>query len=273
MKNLKHHIAYVIGRLFPITICRGPSKGMKLYGNIFYNRLPAALRDEEILYAGLDLTGKIVVEAGTHVGVFTWLFAQRADRVFAFEPNPQSYEIVRRNLRANRVSNVELVNVGLSDRVGHAAFLAEKFAPARGTFKCDKHDRIRGSTPYVVDVTVELTTVDKAIGNSLVDFVKVDTEGFEPMVLAGMSNTIARCSPDIYFEIHGLDNAQKTADFNRVFELLPRYRIFKLVLGLPQATPSNIDELHKSERSPGDGYIAYVRERDYLTAALKPFRI
>jgi len=238
---------------------------MRIYGNFFYNRLPVEFQEEELFYSGLDLSGKTVLEAGTHIGVFTYLFAQTADRVIAFEPNPRTYAMVKRNVSANHLTNVRLVNAGLSDHSGEAKYVAEKFVSGRGTFKTDKHERIKGKTKHVVETMARLTTVDEEAAGLHIDFVKIDTEGYEPMVLGGMTETVQRCQPDIYFEIHGLNDTQQSDDFLKMFEMLPGYRILKLVHGLPIATPD-------SGLRPGGGYIAFVQERDYLSEALKAFR-
>lgn len=196
---------------------------MRIYGNFFYNRLPKRLTAEEIFYSGLNLSEKTVVEAGTYIGIFTYLFAQTANRVIGFEPNPATFAMAKRNVEANGLENVALINAGLSDQSGKAEYVAERFMSARGTFKKDKHAAFRNNTRHIVQATASLLTADEALQGTRVDFVKIDTEGYEPMVLGGMSETLARYKPDIYFEVHGLDDNQKTADLRKILSLLPNY--------------------------------------------------
>ncbi len=237
---------------------------MRLYGNIFYNRLPAKLKAEEVFYAGLDLTGKTVVEAGAHIGLFTYLFAQTADRVVAFEPNPQTFKTASRNVRINKLSNVELINAGLSSESGKANYVAERFVSARGSLKEDIQSTIKDRSPDVLQAEVELLSVDEVMQGLPVDFVKIDTEGFETQVLSGMGETINRCRPDIYFEVHGVTDEDKSSDLRSILGTLKPagYEVHHLSEGLPAAD---------FDKARG-GYIAYVNMTEYLEAALRPFK-
>lgn len=264
MQAMKQLIARSAGRVWPIRIERGPCRGMRLYGNIFYNRLPANFKAEEVFYSGLDLTGKTVVEAGAHIGLFTYLFAQTADRVVAFEPNPETYNTASRNIRINKLSNVELINAGLSSGSGKANYVAERFVSARGSLKEDIQSSIRDRSRHVLQTEVQLLSVDEVMQGLPVDFVKIDTEGFETQVLSGMGETINRCLPDIYFEVHGLTDEDKSADLRSILQTLKPagYEVHHLSEGLPVAS---------TDKARG-GYIAFGKMTAYLKAALQPFK-
>jgi FkbM family methyltransferase len=264
VRAAKQLIGRILGRVWPLRVQRGPCQGMRLYGNVFYNRLPAEFREEEKFYSGLDLTGKTVVEAGAHIGVFTYLFSQTADSVVAFEPNPETFKTAARNVRVNGLSNVRLINAGLSSGAGKANYVAERFVSARGSLKEDIQSGIRDRSRHLVQAEVELLSVDEVMRDSPVDFVKIDTEGFETMVLSGMGDTIKRYKPDIYFEVHGVTDEDKAADLRAIQDVLSPagYEIRRLSSGLPAADPG----------SAKGGYIAFVEMTAYLDAALQPFQ-
>jgi FkbM family methyltransferase len=264
VRATKQLIGRILGRVWPLRVQRGPCQGMRLYGNVFYNRLPAEFREEEKFYSGLNLTGKTVVEAGAHIGVFTYLFSQTADSVVAFEPNPETFKTAARNVRVNGLSNVRLINAGLSSGAGKANYVAERFVSARGSLKEDIQSGIRDRSRHLVQAEVELLSVDEVMRDSPVDFVKIDTEGFETMVLSGMGDTIKRYKPDIYFEVHGVTDEDKAADLRAIQDVLSPagYEIRRLSAGLPAADPG----------SAKGGYIAFVEMTAYLDAALQPFQ-
>ena len=263
MIAFKRRLSRYLGQVYPITVRRGPCQGMRLYGSPFYNRLPTEFREEELFYSGLDLAGKIVVEAGAHIGIFTYLFSRTAQKVVAFEPNPKTFKTAARNMGINCVSNVRLINAGLASESGQADYVAERFVSAHGSLKADIQAEIRGRSSHLEQVEVSLLTVDEVMRGEPVDFVKIDTEGYETMVLAGMSETIDRCKPDIYFEVHGVTDQDKAADLRAIQDILcpAGYDIRHLSAGLPVADPN----------SARGGYIAFVELKEYLDAALRPF--
>lgn len=262
---IKQKISRLLGKLVPIEVKRGPCAGMRLYGRFFYNRLPVEFSDEELFYSGLDLSDKTVVEAGAHIGLFTYLFSQTAKSVVAFEPNPETFKTASRNLRVNRVSNVELINAGLAAESGTSSYVAERFVSARGSLKHDIQKSLRERSRDLVQADVQLLAIDEVMRGKPVDFVKIDTEGYETMVLAGMRETIERCRPDIYFEVHGVSDRDKSDDLRTIIDVLQPagYAILHLSRGLP---PADI-------ATARGGYIASVQMTDYLLNALQPFRV
>ena len=63
--------------------------------------------------------GDIVVDVGAHIGTHTLTFARIVGdkgTVFAFEPDPRNFEILRKNIKINNYQNVTLVNKVVSDK-------------------------------------------------------------------------------------------------------------------------------------------------------------
>jgi FkbM family methyltransferase len=131
------------------------------------------------LYSRLPLDGKIVLDIGANIGVLTRLFAKRAKHVHAFEPSPRAFRL----LEANRYSNVTVYQVALADAVG--------------TVKLSDPEDIDVCAIADEGIEVPCTTID-ATGLEP-DFIKIDVEGFEHLVLKGAKETLKR-GPMIYFE-------------------------------------------------------------------------
>lgn len=265
-ETMKMEVLLQCSKIFPIKIKKGITKGMTLYGDPFYNRRAEGLTDEEILFTGLELKGKTVLEAGAHIGIYSLYFASKVQsgKLILFEPNPLNCFFLRKNLSANSFRSPIQLNCGLSNNPGKLHFVSKRYNRAKGTFKTDKHEVLRQGQNLVFAQDIEVITIDQTVERFKlegVDFVKIDTEGFEPYVIEGMSATLRRFRPKLYFEIHGLNKAQQQCDLARIFKHIEPhgYQIRKLDTGLPIITQSNISEFS------GGGYTAFT----YLSADLE----
>ena len=256
--TIKKEIALQISKVIPITIRKGPCKECKIYGNLFYNRRSNDFSLEEYLYEKLDLRDRTIVEAGAHVGVYTVLLSRRAinGKILAFEPNPLNYWFLKRNIKKNKLSNVLMFNIGLSNRREHLSFKSRRYNTGKGTFKKNKHELMKGSGDPIMSKTIPVTTTDEVLEEcriGRVDFVKIDTEGFESQVIEGMLNTIRNWKPLVYFEVHGLNIRERQDDLERIWQFLTKYgyTIVKLEKGLPTVTEAVI------EKGSGGGHVAF----------------
>lgn len=143
--------------------------------------------------------GMIVVDAGANVGFYTLLAARLLEgsgRVWAFEPAPATFAILRDNVQVNGFLEsgvAELRQQAVSDRSGAADLFV--FADNSG------HNTLYRPQDGIPSVSVPMVTLDEALAaEPRVDFVKIDTEGAEPAVLAGMRR-IVDTNPDIRIAI------------------------------------------------------------------------
>jgi FkbM family methyltransferase len=184
--------------------------------------------------------GMTVLDVGAHLGYFTLQAARRvgpAGRVLAAEPNPNTLPFLRANIEANGVADrVTIVERALGAAPGRAEFYV---SPAGDTSSLHAAGQA-AHTP----TSVEVTTADAALGDVVLDVVKMDVEGGEVDVLDGMRETLARAAPGLvlFAECNGeaLARAGRSAD-----ELMARLR----ALGLD---PQVIDE-ERRVLAPADG--------------------
>lgn len=269
---MKKEFLLQCSKVLPIKIKKGISKGATLYGNFFYNRRSEKLYDEELFFAGLDLKDKTVIEAGAELGIYSLYFASKIHRgkLITFEPNPLNFFFLRKNLHANSFRAPICLNCGLSNSPGKLHFVSRRYNRAKGTFKLDKHEILRQGQNLIFEEDIGVMTIDQALEQYKldgVDFVKIDTEGFEPNIIEGMTATLQHYKPILYFEIHGLNKTQKQRDLNRVFSHIEphSYQILKLDVGLPKITRMNISEFD------GGGYVAFTDLSPDLERALLPW--
>jgi FkbM family methyltransferase len=143
---------------------------------------------------GLARKARVFVDVGAYSGIYTVLActANPGLAAVAFEPNPGKMPQLRANVAANRLEErVSLVQKALGDRPGKGVLVipcddsqASLIAPGAG----------------VRTVGIEVTTGDTALRGMPIDLVKIDVEGMETAVLAGMREILAGCQPDVIAE-------------------------------------------------------------------------
>ncbi len=136
--------------------------------------------------------GTVALDVGAYVGTHALLMARlvgAAGRVYAFEPQRQSYAELRHNIVLNGIENVAALRYAVGDR--NAIVEMEASPNSHGGRKVG-----RDGEP------AELRTLD-SFGFEHVSLVKIDVEGHERQVLAGMANLMAWSRPAIVIEILG----------------------------------------------------------------------
>jgi len=147
----------------------------------------------------------VVFDIGAHAGQFTKLFARMAPqgRVFAFEPSAYARSILKPALAWNRIRNVEIVPMGLSDADGELA-LRTPIKRHGGMGFGLAHFGDEAADRPVMEQTVRLTTLDgfmRAQALRRLDFIKADVEGWEAHVLRGGGATLAAHKPALFLEV------------------------------------------------------------------------
>ena len=182
--------------------------------------------------------GGTFLDIGANVGnhmLYTALFLH-PQRVIVVEPNPLAYDNLIANVALNQVEH--LVDFSW---LGYGLGAAE----AQGVPVVAEARNLGGGTLLLTEAGAEgaipVTTGDRVTEGSQIDFIKIDVEGMEMVVLAGLSQTIARDCPPIFVEV---DNANR-ADFlawvdaspYRVERSFRRYRVNDNFLLTPKDKP------------------------------------
>jgi FkbM family methyltransferase len=141
----------------------------------------------------------VFLDIGANVGQHTLFMAPRVAEVHAFEPWQPARLAVEEKIIRNRLANVRLHAVALSDEPGRMPY----FAPTSGN---------RGTGSFLEAYNLsnrreDVLPVERGddvlcrLGVTRVDLIKIDTEGFERRVLAGLGGTLERLRPVVVFEL------------------------------------------------------------------------
>jgi len=185
---------------------------------------PGRQRGLRRLYEPLVRPGDLVFDVGAHVGDRTVAFLSLGARVIALEPQPGPAAILERVLEGR--SGATLLRAAAGPEPGTARLAVSSTHPTVSTLAHDWRARVGEanagfrSVEWDDEVEVEVTTLDHLIERyGEPTFVKIDVEGFEAQVLAGLSAPVAALS--VEFVAGTLDVT--TACVDRL-EQIGRYR-------------------------------------------------
>ena len=132
--------------------------------------------------------GDVVLDIGANIGYYTIQFAHLVGargKVVAFEPDSVNFNLLEQSVKANRLSNIELVNAAISDRRGRHVLHRSRKNPGDHQLFDSGEDR--------ETIEVEVTTLDEFfVGrNPRVDFIKMDIQGSELHALNGAKGLLS----------------------------------------------------------------------------------
>lgn len=151
------------------------------------------------LFQSLIEPEDIAADIGANIGMTAILFSELANKVYAFEPSPTTFSILKNNLDLAETSNVEAHNIGFGN---HQETLTITFAANNrsGGFVSDK---IQPSSGHITE-NISIDTFDSWFTQDIPKptFLKIDVEGFEQNVIKGGQQFIARHRPTAVMEMN-----------------------------------------------------------------------
>jgi FkbM family methyltransferase len=157
----------------------------EVLNDLFSKKTPHRPNEARLAFKVLradELTG-IMVDVGAHFGESLAPFANNGWQIFAFEPDSENRK--RLNVAFGELPNVRIDPRALSDHVknGVVFYRSEESSGISGLSAFHpshkEHDK--------VDVTsLECFIDEQRITNQTIDFLKIDTEGFDLLVLKGL---------------------------------------------------------------------------------------
>ncbi len=159
--------------------------------------------------------GMNVVDVGANFGYYTLLFADAVGStgtVISVEPNPDTVRLLRETVSLNGFAErTRVVNQALAEEKGKAWLYSPDGEPKNALIV--EHPDFPGGRTF----EVETTSLDELTADSLkIDLVKIDAEGGELAIIAGMAKLIARDRPAIVLEF----NAARYAEPREFLEVL-----------------------------------------------------
>ena len=165
--------------------------------------------------------GDVVIDIGAHIGLYTIISSKQVGntgKVVAIEADPDNFEILKRNIALNNLTNVLPLN--------YAVFSAKtkiKLYEQSASFKYNSVMLTRANTKNENYAEVNADTLDNILkqnGVNQVDWIKIDVEGAEFEVLKGSIETLSGKNMSLLVEIHNINDP---SHYNNVIELLKHH--------------------------------------------------
>ena len=157
--------------------------------------------------------GMTFLDVGANLGYYTALAARAVGpngRVLAVEPDPDSFGYLEQTIAANAVGNVEAFPVAASDAPATLPLYISTDNRGDNRLYASGEDR-----PQVEVAARPLDALLRENKIDTVDLIKIDVQGYEPKVIAGLRETIA-ASPNLTllteFWPQGIDEAGEDAN-------------------------------------------------------------
>jgi len=162
----------------------------------------------------------IVIDVGANTGSFAMLpLLHPGATVHAFEPNPLAFQLLQSNLTANGLEDaVQLYQMAVADRDGDSTLLIPVNA-IHAAFSCLADGTPRRNELLWREEPVKVCKLD-SLPIKRVDFIKIDTEGAELLVLRGGERLIRSSLPKILLEFTPLNTRQFGYEPEALIELL-----------------------------------------------------
>jgi FkbM family methyltransferase len=127
-----------------------------------------------------------ILDCGSHIGLSVAWFKQRfpGARIIAFEPDPETFQLLQTNVAINGFEGVELLNLAVATGRGTAAFYGEFGVAAP---MASAHSLRRDWGTQRSDQSIQVKTVPLAdYIDRPVDYLKIDIEGAELEVMTSI---------------------------------------------------------------------------------------
>lgn len=226
----------------------------------------------------------ITLDIGANIGNHALRMSEHSKIVHLFEPQAHIADTLHTTMALNHIDNWRIHRYGLSD----AASTLPLYKSLNGN---------NGETSFIANVEGDQCLIEESsvyVGDEVmhthnihhVDFIKIDVEGFEAKVIAGLKNTIQTSRPIIFMEWDKAITKQQFQDM-RLFETVfsdylikavtrdkNKYAFIQKVLGkaqrlLSRKAPNNRKVIGEFKKEKNYRHIVFVpREKASVLSGL-----
>ena len=218
--HLKYRLLIPYYNTFQHGLALRKIQGNKMYLSINDSGLSRDLLFSDIreplqtnLVKQLVQPGMTVVDIGANLGYYVLIEAAivgRTGKVYAIEPIPGSYEILKKNVYINKYENIvetHLCAISDTNSVSRIAMAKQKNFSTMFLEEDEMSDWMKKQLEISIEKTldVETVTLDKFLADKKpVDFIRMDVEGYEGRIIKGMLDTVKNSGSSLrlFMEMH-----------------------------------------------------------------------
>ena len=185
------------------------------------------------------------IDIGANIGTHTVSIAPHVQQVYAFEPDPNNYQLLLSNTSGH--NNITVINNAISDD------------------ECSGYTDFNfGRTIFVESNGSCLTSTIDSYNIEKIDFVKIDTEGFELRILQGMTNVLTYQQPNMLIEMQDIDT------YRAIYDYLKTFNYYMYWMPVATFNPNNFKKESKDVFGPRHGVINWICSIKQLNTTLQP---
>ena len=185
-----------------------------------------------------ERSNPLILDVGSNIGL-TVLFFKKFypdSLVYAFEPDPDNFKYLEKNVKQNKIKNIVLFNYGLSNFEGKTKFYCPK------TVTKEYSSSIRGSvfdnTSFISkEETIEKIVEIKKLSNlikenkmEIIDLLKLDVEGSEWAIMGDISPFLGNIS-NVFMEYHYDDKMIEENPLSKIIHEFEKKKFFYSIYG------------------------------------------
>ena len=134
----------------------------------------------------------VILDVGANMGWYAIVLQKNIRenvRVFAFEPEPTNFQLLKSNIITNAATGVKSFNMALAERAGHLTLYLY------ASKNSGRHSLLNINATHGKTVQVETIRMDDLLNKEHIDLsrvklLKIDIEGYEPFALKGASGLL-----------------------------------------------------------------------------------
>lgn len=202
-------------------------------------------------YRELLKEDSVCIDAGANIGILSMymsLFTKA--NIYAFEPIPETYEALIKNIDINKLNVVPLC-LALGDKSGKSIALLDRTCNGGAGFEYDTKNL------NDIKVDIDVITLDEFVKSYKIeklDLLKMDVEGFEELVIKGGKETLKQFNPDIVTEFCPPIIRSKGLSSEGYFDTLRSYYKHIYFIDRPQMQLITIKDHAHLENYMSNGY-------------------
>jgi len=213
-----------------------PKYDYKFYCRV--NKEDYTTREDEIVEHFRPKEGDIVVDVGAHIGRYTIIASKRvgeSGKVIAIEAHPGNFEMLNRNVKLNKLTNVTALNYAVYSKESKLKLYVPGEESGFTIYNTITTNRAKTDDKFI---EVNANTLDNlllqqqqqqqnGINHADINWIKIDVEGAEFEVLKGATDILSN-SKDIalLIEVHNLNDG--TNLYMKIVEFLGSCYNFKI---------------------------------------------
>ena len=161
---------------------------------------------------GKIIPGSTIIDVGANIGAFS-MYAARcgAKKVYAFEPNKESFDVLSKNIKENNLENTVIpYNLAVGPIDGEFISIPKESSPYNKTY-----GNLNDQTNYDIVETISLHTFINKNDVKKIDFLKMDCEGAEYQIMYPLGTDDLKLISNFRLENHDSHEKENLIAFLR----------------------------------------------------------